>query len=26
LTANTWLKPTQFLDPRLARVTASIDF
>ena len=26
LTANTWLKPTQFLDPRLARVTASIEF
>ena len=24
--ANTWLRPTTFLDPRLARFTASIDF
>ena len=23
---NKWLKPTQFIDPRLVRVTASIDF
>ena len=24
--ANRWLRPTTFLDPRLARVTASISF
>ena len=24
--ANLWLRPTTFLDPRLARVTASIAF
>ena len=23
---NKWLKPTQFIDPRLVRITASIDF
>ena len=26
LTANTWLRPTAFLDPRLARFTFGIDF
>jgi len=26
LNANTWLKPTAFLDPRLARFTFSLDF
>jgi hypothetical protein len=25
-TTNRWLRPTTFLDPRLARITASISF